>query len=212
VNWYPEIAEALSPHTLADLFFDCLSDGQAGKSEYAGSIGMALGTALSILNITPEDEGLKALCNRIKFDIKEGPSSEQPFTLAVFALGFITNAVPYLRHGTSLYERPADLVHVTSIPDLSTTHKLWLSRVVLHTVWRCRRVQDPTTVLVLPSMDHICNWLMKDGGKSLVGLRTNCLLIMAIVLGLQIDIRDLCVPNNTCVVPPLFPLAFLIEW
>ena len=42
--WYSEIARALSPHTLADLFFECLSDGRvvADKSDYAISIGMAL--------------------------------------------------------------------------------------------------------------------------------------------------------------------------
>jgi len=48
--WYPEIAGAVLPHTLADLFFDCLLDGQVipGKSEHASSIGMALVSVLSV--------------------------------------------------------------------------------------------------------------------------------------------------------------------
>ena len=39
--WYPEIARALSPHILADLFFDCLLDGWmiSGKSGHASSMG-----------------------------------------------------------------------------------------------------------------------------------------------------------------------------
>jgi len=47
--WYPEIARALSPHTLADLFFECLLDGRVvpDKLEHATSIGMALASILS---------------------------------------------------------------------------------------------------------------------------------------------------------------------
>jgi len=74
---YPEIAGALSPHVLADLFFDCLLDGQVipGKSEHASSIGMALASVLSIhLSMEPGDEGLHGLCGRIHNYIEWAPS------------------------------------------------------------------------------------------------------------------------------------------
>ena len=47
--WYPEIAGAVSPRVLVDLFFDCFLDGKVipGKLEYASSIGMALASVLS---------------------------------------------------------------------------------------------------------------------------------------------------------------------
>ena len=47
--WYPEIAGALSPNILADLFFDCLLDRRVvpGEAEHASSIGMALASVLA---------------------------------------------------------------------------------------------------------------------------------------------------------------------
>ena len=67
--WYPEIAGAFSPHTLADLFFDCLLDGRIipGKTEHLISIGMALASVLSIqLSVEPESGTLEALCQRLR--------------------------------------------------------------------------------------------------------------------------------------------------
>jgi hypothetical protein len=75
--WYPEIAGALSPHILADLFFDCLLDGRVipGKSEHASSIGMALASVLSThLTIEPENQALRELCERIRDDVQWTPS------------------------------------------------------------------------------------------------------------------------------------------
>ena len=42
--WYPEIADALSPHILTDLFFECLLDRRVvpGRAEQASLIGMTL--------------------------------------------------------------------------------------------------------------------------------------------------------------------------
>jgi hypothetical protein len=82
--WYPEIATALSPHILADLFFDCLLDGRVipGKSEHASSIGMALASVLSTrLSMEPEDEGLRELCKRIASHIQLERSSDPMFLL-----------------------------------------------------------------------------------------------------------------------------------
>ena len=68
MTWYPEIAGAVSPHVLADLFFDCFSNGQVipGKSEHATAIGMALASVLSIhLAIEPRSPALMELCVRL---------------------------------------------------------------------------------------------------------------------------------------------------
>ena len=207
--WYPEIAGALSPHILADLFFDCLSDGRVipGKLEHAGSIGMALATVLSIrLNMEPEGEGLRELCNRLNSDIKEGSSSKRTFTLVIGVLKFIATALSHLQSGV-----PVDQEIFSKIPDLSTMHKLWLSRVILQTIWRCRHAQDPATVLKFWSIDALCVGLMADSDETPVILRTNCFLIMAITLGHRINIRDLYPPSNMCVVPSFFPLNLLIK-
>ena len=209
IVWYPGIARALSSHILADLLFDCLSDGRviSGKSDHASSIGMALTTVLSVhLNMRPEDESLKELCNCIDSDIKLGPSSQQLFAFVMTVLKFLAGALSGLRRGTAI---DWGLTH--RIPDLSTTHKLWLGRVILETIWRCRRIQDPTTVLTFYSINTVCKRLMIDGDETPIILRTNCFLIMAIALGLRIDIHDLYAPNNTCVVPSFFPSNSLIE-
>jgi uncharacterized membrane protein YczE len=92
--WYPEIATALSPHVLADLFFDCLLDGRVipGKSEHASSIGMALASVLSTrLGMEPEDEGLRELCERIASHIQWERSSDPIYLLAVATLQFVAS-------------------------------------------------------------------------------------------------------------------------
>ena len=74
------------------------------------------------------------------------------------------------------YRRPPD-------DALSTTHQVWSSRAILQMIWRWRRVQDPATVLSLHPIDTICERLILDGDETLVILRTNCFLIMAMALG-----------------------------
>ena len=133
--WYPEIAGALSPHVLADLFFDCLLDGQVmpGKSEHASSIGMALASILSVrLSMEPEDEGLRELCEQLVSQVQWEHSSEPMFLLVVAAFKLVASvpAPDKLFMGLELFQ---------SLPNrLSTAHKLWLSRVILQTVWRWR--------------------------------------------------------------------------
>jgi len=53
-------------------------------------------------------------------------------------------------------------------------------------------------------MELVCKKLMANDDEILGVLKTNCFLIMAISLGLQIDIHDLYAPNNKCVVTPIF--------
>ena len=51
-----------------------------------------------------------------------------------------------------------------NIPNyLPTTYKLRLSRMILHTVWRWRRIQDPTTVFDFEATELICEILTADG-------------------------------------------------
>ena len=193
--WYPEIAGALSPHILADLFFDCLLDGRVvpGKSEHASSIGMALASVLSArLTIETEDKGLVGLCKRIDNGVEWVSSSEPTFMLVVATLRFVADTPTRVQGSMftswELFE---------SIPShLPTTRAFWLSRVILQTLWRWRGVQEPTRVLNFFAMGQICQSFAADNDKVLTIIKTNCFLAMAISLGLRINIRDLYAPNN----------------
>jgi len=194
--WHPEIARALSPHILADLFFDCLWNGRVmhGRSEHASSIGMALASVLSIrLSTGSGDEGLGELRERIESQVEWGHSSEPMFKSVVEVLKEVVR-VP------TRDERPMDWRHSDRIPRrLSTTQKLWLSRVILQTVWRWRCVKGPTGVFYVPGIEAICQTFTADGDQMPDILKTNIFLALAIALGVQIDIRDLYAPNDKCV-------------
>ena len=190
--WYPKIARAISPHILANLFFDCLLDGQVipGKSEHATSIGMALVSVLSIhLSVETEGEGLKELCEHITSDVRLGNSEPMLEWVAVI-LEFVAQTPSPTPNG----QIPVPMRFHDVPQHLPTAHKLWLSRVMLQTVWRWRRVQDSTTVLRFYSLPDICERLMADGDQTLVILQTNCILTMAILMGLVVDIHDLYAP------------------
>ena len=191
--WYPETARAISPSILANLFFDCLLDGHVipDKLEHATSIGMALVSVLSIhLSVETEGEGLKELCERISSDVQLGPESEPVFELVVAILRLVVQAPSPIPDGFIPLSP-----FINGMPQqFSTTHKLWLSRVMLQLVWRWRRVQDPTTVLGFFPLPAICARLMADGDQTLIILETNCILTMAILIGLVVDIHDLYAP------------------
>jgi len=194
--WYPEIAGALSPHILADLFFGCLLGERVipGKVEYASSIGMALASVLSIQLVTkPADPVLRVLCGRV---LSVRVFSPEPiFTLVVDVLRFVADAGgrPMFRSWELLRSIP---VH------LPTTEKLWLSRIILQTLWRWRRVHEPTKVLDFVAMGPICRTFAQASSDQTPSiLKTNCFLVMAISLGVQIDIRDLYAPTTEYVAP-----------
>ena len=134
VIWYPEITGALSPRILVDLFFDCLLDGRVvpGNSEHASSIGMALASILSVrLAIEPENEELGELCERIRDDVEWALSSEPTLVLVVGILRFVARTPTRVRGSTLAHQKLSK-----SIPDhLSTPQKLWLSRIILQTLW-----------------------------------------------------------------------------
>ena len=207
--WYPEIARAISPHILANLFFDCLLDGQVipGKSEHATSIGMALGSVLSVhLCVEPEGEGLKELCEHIISGVQLVPGHKSMFELVVRVLRFVAQTPSPIPNGSIPRFLTSD-----GVPQHSpTTHKLWFSRVILQTVWRWRRVQDPTTVLRFYPLESIHMNLMADGDEKLIILGTNCVLTMAILMGLVADFHDLYAPVDRCVIYPCLPSNSLI--
>ena len=206
--WYPEIAGALSPHILADLLFDCLLDGQViqGRSEHASSIGMALASILSVrLCVESEDEGLRELCGRLGSQVLRGDSLEPMFKLAMVVLQMVAK-VPIQNEQVTGWGFPE------SIPNrLSTTHKLWLSRIILQTVWRWRYLLGPTGFFELYDMEEIYRAFAAEGDQMPDILKTNLFLISAIAMGLQVDIRDLYAPNNKYVTSPSSLPTPLIE-
>ena len=193
--WYPEIAGALSPHILADLFFDCLLDGWVipGKEEHGSSIGMALASVLSIrLSTEPDDESLRGLCERLVSPLPQERLSESMFSLVMEVLMLVasvpTPGAPRMGWGPFSF-RPKRL---------SSVHKLWLSRVILQTMWQKRCIQGPTGVLDIRCVKLVYG-VFADGDQMSNILRTNVFLSLAIILGLQICIRDLYAPDNMCV-------------
>jgi hypothetical protein len=207
---YPEIAGALSPHVLADLFFDCLLDGKVipGKSEHASSIGMALASVLSIhLSMEPEDEGLHRLCGRIHIYVEWAPSSEPMFSLVTAVLRFAAHSPKPLDDSLSI-----SLDLFKSIPShLPTMHQLWLSRVMVQTIWRWSHSQDPPIAHNPFAIQSICKTFTAGSGQTLAILKTSCFLTMAISLGLRVDVRDLYVPNNKYVTLQFVSRSSLME-
>ena len=204
--WYPEIAGTLSAHILAGLFFECLLDGRVipDRLEHASSIGMALASVLSTqLSATSEGGDLKELCERIHSDVQWVPSFESTFGLVVTALKFIAQTPSRIPYGK--------IPQIQTPERLSTTCKLWLSRVMLQTVWRWRRVQEPTVVLPFHSIELACRGFMADSDRTLIILETNCILIMAISLGLVVDIHDLYAPvDKYGIYPRLSPHMLIV--
>ena len=199
--WHPEIAGAIPPHILANLFFECLLDGRVipGKSEYASSIGMALASVLSIrLGVEPENGELKDICELIESNVKWLLPFESLFGLVVAVLKLVARTPSPVPYGEfqQIWTPRSTPGHL----HLSTTCTVWLSRVMLQTIWRWRRVQGPTTILRFQSIESICRASIADGDQSLTILKTNCILMMAISLGLTVDVRDLYAPADECVV------------
>ena len=207
--WYPETVGAMSPHILADLFFDCVADGKVirGKSEHASLIGMALASVLSTqLTIEPENQALRELCQRIRHWLDWKPllkptfTPEPSFTLVVIALVSVANIPTNLSRS-----RSTNFGLFWNTPDnLSTAQRLWLSKIILQTLWRWRRVQESNTVLSLDAMEPICNGFIASNDQMLTFFKKNCFLTVAICLGLELDIRDLYVPSHGYVVSHRF--------
>jgi len=206
--WYPEIAGVLSPHILADLFFDCLLDGWVipGKEEHGSSIGMALASVLSIrLSTEPDGEGLRRLCGRLVSQFSEGRLSESMFSLVVEVLILVASVtIPDVPRMS--WARPIFLPK-----RLSTAHKLWLSRVILQTIWQKRRIQGPSGVFDTRWVGMVHRVFTADGDQMSNVLKTNLFLSFGITLGLQIGIRDLYAPDNMCVTFPPSVSTPLIE-
>ena len=178
----------MSPHTLADLFFDRSLDGQVvpSKSEHASSIGMALASVLSIhLGVDPQNEALKNLCKRIWDDVEWSHHGTNPVTASLLVVSEFPSPT----------EDPWGLLLIKP-KSLPVMDKLWMSKILLQTLWRRRLTKHPSSSISLFHIGFICGQLVADGGKALTVLKTNCFLMMAIALGLQLDIHDSYAPND----------------
>lgn len=207
--WYPEMADTLSPHLLFNLFRDCLSYGRLlpGKQEHAVAIGMALASVVSIqLCLEPERADFRELRESIYAYVWNIGGFEPTFATIIGILRI--SAVipdPEFIDGRRVY------FHVPEA--LSPTYKLCLSRAMLQTIWRWRRVLGAPAVFELKEIDLLCKRLMANGDDSNTGLKINCILIMAIALGCGVgDIHGLFVPSNVYVISSLISLISLINW
>ena len=204
--WHPKIAGIISPHILAKPFFECLSYGRVipGKLEHASVIGMALASVLSIqLCMGPEREDLQRLSGDIRRYVNGVSESEPTFVPGVGVLRFVLET-PF--HATFReWDNTSD--------HLPTAHKLCLSRVILQTIWRWKRIPTAPAVFNLDAIDLLCKGLMANGGHSQVTLKIHCLLILAISMGHQVDdINTLFIPDDEYVISVFDPLTSLIKW
>jgi len=203
--WYPKIADVLSPRTLTNLFLDCLSYGRVtpDKPEHASVIRMALASVLSIqLCMEPKREDLQRLSGDIRHYVNGVSESELTLLPGVGTLRIVLET-PY-RASFREWENTSD--------HLPTTHKLCLSRVILQTIWRWRRVPNAPAVFNLEAVDLLCKGLMANGDHSHPALKIHCLLTMAISLGHQVDdIDTLFIPDDEYVISVFFPLTSLIK-
>jgi len=195
-TWYPEIAGALSPHILTDLFFECLLDRRVvpGRAERASLIGITLASVLSTqLSVEPGSEDLDRLCQRIVHNVDPSSSSEATFNLVASVLKFIAQTPFPMVDGGPLGNR------IEPPPKhLPVTFKLWFGRTILQTVWRWRRVQHHTSTIDFYWMELTCKKLVTEGDPVPTVFKTSWILTLSICLGATVDIRDLYPPNNEC--------------
>ena len=191
--WYPEIVGAVSPHVLADLFFDCLLDGEVipGKLEYASSIGMALASVLSIqLGLDPRAEDLQEICRHINSKLRKEPTV---WPLSEFSL--VAAVLRSIASDTTNWKDAARQISHSTPNHLSATHMLWFGRIMLQMVWHWRRIQGPDGVFPY-GMFSISRPLTAGDSHIPVILKINCFLIVAISLGLELDIRNRYAPGT----------------
>ena len=205
---YPEIADVLEPRILANHFLGCLEDGRVipDRLEHTNAIGLALASVLSVqLCVDPERRELEDISHTIRTYTDWIFLSEPIFLPGVAILRIVSRSPERVRRETfPVWE------DISDIPGhLSTTQKLSLSRTVLQTVWRWRRVQGAAGTLNLKAVDLFCKVLMANDDHTPPALRINCFLIMAVSLGNPIDsIKTLFTPNTEWVTPP-FLLTYL---
>ncbi|KAF9781595.1 hypothetical protein BJ322DRAFT_1127743, partial [Thelephora terrestris] len=154
--WYPEIADVVSLHVLADLFFSCFLNGQviSGKLEQAIATGMALVSVVSIRLAIAPGQAIVELYLRLLVDRCYSP--DPTCSLVARVLRIVAMGVPDVTLFHSLYSFPRQ-----TSKHLSTTQNLWLSRVVLQCYWRKRLSSDSTTVLSTPPSE-----LFREGGMT----------------------------------------------
>ena len=198
--WCPEIAGVVSPNVLADLFFDCFLNRQVipGRLEHATAMGMALASVLSThLVVEPESQVLGEVCLRIQDGLSGVYLSDPMCFLAVEVLGIV--AKPVVMEPSRYFFPVNSGIELHRVYRLSTTKRLWLSRVMLQDFWRRRLLTPFTTVLSLYPFTFLHEGSVTDGDDTPIILKTTCFLILAITLGLQVDNCDLYPPNTVFV-------------
>ena len=205
IIWYPEIAGALSPHVLTEMFFGCFVDKQVrpGKVEQAGAIAMALASVLSSrLCLDPENKDLKELCDGIVGGIDGLPGNNgSVFSLVMWTLDLVVRPLdPSLRlPGLVILPTPDPksrvLVHETRGAGF-ITFKLWIARVLLQTMWRWRRRYDLNTMVCLSGTNFVIQALFNTTDPTPAILKSTVSLSLAIGLGLRVDLYDTYIPDT----------------
>ena len=207
--WYPETVGVVSPNVLADLFFDCFLNRQVipGKLEHTCATGMALASVLSTcLVVEPKSQVLGDICLRIWEGILDITPSDPACFLVMEVLRTVAEFVA-IKSRVSYPIRGSEVDHHL-VEHLSTTKKLWLSRILLQKFWRQRVLTPFTTVLSLCQFPFLYQGSMASDDNTPVILRTTYLLILALSLGLQVDSRDLNPPNTMCVSSSILSACF----
>ena len=90
-----------------------------------------------------------------------------------------------------------------SIPhNLPVGFKVWLSRLMLQTVWRWRRCQAHTLAISFSDAGPLCGRLVANRTLVPTIFKTNTILALATFLELIINVHDLYTLDTECVVYP----------
>jgi len=205
---YPAIARTLPTHILVDLLFECIFEEKIipGKLDQACSVGMVLASVLSIqLCLDPDSPHLKELCERITGTVTRLRTDGLALTLVRDTLCSVTGPPPLLTPDRNL-ARPTHPINPVMSPfsysrgaeTVPITFKLWISRVLLQTVWRWRQVCDPGVMISMS--DFMTSFLVpsKNRDPLPVALKTTVVLMLAIALGQKVSLDDLYVPDTKC--------------
>jgi hypothetical protein len=101
--------------------------------------------------------------------------------------GVIVPAIPDLKDGIPLHERQrAEFIPL----------RIWIARVLLQTMWRWRQKVDPGTIICLPAANTVMRVLFSTADPTLLIMKSTMSLVLAIGLGLRVDINDTYIPNT----------------
>ena len=205
---YPTIAKTLSPHLLADLFFECIIEEEVvrGRIDQACSAGMALASVLSIqLCLNPECQYVQEICRRVTSTIPSLKLDDPAFTLVANALCLLAEPLtaPPRTHLVSprypLDAQMAGLSRLRGVENVSCAFGYWMCRVFLQTVWRSRQLNDSDAMIDVSKIAVFLTVLLKNRDLIPTVTKTTVVLTLAIALGQTVGLDDLYVPDTKCV-------------